>query len=136
MFRETGQIVEIKNGWAGIRLTQGEQCSHCAVKGACSSIGSGERVIHTRVDSSFRVGDHIELAFESSTRIASAVIVFLIPVFFMIAGLAVAAISFGDAEKPAIVGSFGGLILGFFIVWVVNKIVSKKKAFTPILRKI
>ena len=136
MFTETGQIVEIKNGLAAIQLTQGEQCSTCAVKGACSPLGSGARIIHTPVDPSFHAGDRIELAFEPSTRIASAAIVFLTPVFFMIAGLAVAAIVFGDAEKPAIIGSFGGLFVGFFLVWLVNKIVSKKRTFAPILRKI
>ncbi len=136
MFKETGKIIELNAGQASIQLLQSENCSQCSVNSACSGFGAGARIIRLPVDQTFHVNDEVELSFESSTHLTSAVIVFLMPVFFMIAGLAFAVIRYGQSDKFAIAGTFGGLILGFILVWIINKLLAKKAVWNPIIRKI
>jgi len=136
MFKESGKILDIEGGQARIQLFQSDNCNHCGAKTACSALGSGERIIRLPIGPTFHVNDLIELSFESSARIASAIIVFLLPVFTMIFGLAISVIKYGDADKTAILGSFGGLFIGFVLVWLINKLLAKKAVWNPILKKI
>jgi len=136
MFKETGKIIGFESGQAKIQLLQSDNCNHCGAKTACSSLGGGERIIRLPVLPNLNKDDLVELSFEPSTRIASAIIVFLLPVFTMIFGLAIAIIKFGDADKYAIIGSFGGLVIGFVLVWLINKLLAKKAVWNPVVRKI
>ena len=136
MFKETGKIIGFEGGQANIQMLQSDNCNHCGAKTACSGLGGGERIIRLPVGPNLHVNDLIELSFESSTRIASAIIVFLLPVFAMIAGLAIAIMKYGDADKYAIIGSFGGLAIGFVLVWLINKLLAKKAVWNPVVRKI
>ena len=136
MFKEKGQIVDIKEGKAEIRLTPGEHCHHCGAQTVCSSLGPSARIIRVKVNSTFNRGDWVELSFESSTRIISAVLVFLLPIILMVIGLAFAVIRYGDSEKVAILGSLSGLVGGFAIVGIINKLLAKRATWDPIVRKV
>jgi sigma-E factor negative regulatory protein RseC len=136
MFKETGKIVEIRAGQAKIQLFESNACNDCSAKTACSILGGGTRIIQVPIGPSFHVNDLIELSFESSTRITSVVIVFLLPVFTLIFGLAISVIKYGDTANTAILGSLSGLFIGFVLVWLINKLLIKKTLCNPIIRKI
>lgn len=136
MFKETGKILEIEQGQASVELFQNDNCNHCGAQTACSVLGGGHRIIRMPIGPTYHVNDLIELSFESSTRIASAIIVFLLPVLTMVFGLAISVIKYGDTNKAAIFGSFGGLLIGFVLVWLINKLLAKKAVWNPVVRKI
>ena len=136
MIKEIGNIVETRDGQATIQVIGGSQCHYCAAKTACTPLGTNVHIMQVPVKNGFQAGDYVEISFEPSSRMTSVVIVFLLPLFFMITGLALAAIYYPDSERMAVFGSFGGLLLGFAVVWILNKVIGRSSRFDPVLKKI
>jgi positive regulator of sigma E activity len=136
MIKEIGNIVETHDGQATIQIIAGGQCNYCSAKTACTPLGTNIRMMQAPVKNGFQAGDYVEISFEPLSRMTSVIIVFLLPLFLMITGLTLAAIYYQDSEKMAILGSFGGLLLGFVVVWILDKLIGKSSRFDPILKKI
>lgn len=136
MEKEIGKIVNLEDGKAVVQLTAGSQCDHCGAKTICSSLSSAIRQITVPSPEDVKIGDLVELVYKPSTRIASSLIVFIMPVLFMIAGYFVAVAIVQKSEGMGIIGSLFGIAAGIFLVWVFNRVLADKKDFSPYIKKI
>ena len=132
---EIGNVVEIKDDQATIQMVSGNQCTHCGAKAVCIAQGDSARVISVPVTKDLNVGDSVELSFSPSSRVKSAFIIFLLPILFMIMGVVLTTVYFENSETMTIPGAFGGLVFGFFIVWILNKFLSKRAGFKAVVKK-
>ncbi|UCE07861.1 MAG: SoxR reducing system RseC family protein [bacterium] len=126
-------IVNINNEKVVAQMEAGSQCQHCGAKHACSAIGGVVRQIEIPAKNDVQVGDHVTISYQS--QMVSALLVFLLPVLFLLAGYFIGFALFGT-EGKAILTALGGLIAAFFINWFLNKILAQERHFLPTILKI
>ncbi len=135
METEQGKIVDLKNGKAVIEMEAGSQCTHCGARHACSAMGGVVRQIEIPVKNNVKVGDRVTISYQSQSRIVSALLVFLLPVLFLIAGYFVGFTLFGT-EGKAILVALAGLVIAFILNWGLNKVFTTDSHFLPMIVKI
>ena len=132
---EKGQIINIDSNKVVVQMEAGSQCQQCSAKHACSGMGGVVRRIEIPMKNDVKIGDQVTISYLSQSRIISAVLVFLLPLFFLFAGYFLGFYFFGN-ESEAILTTFGGLIVGFILLWILNKFLSKDKHFLPTIIKV
>jgi len=130
----SGKIVKFKNGKAVVQMETGSQCNHCAARHACSVIDGAARQIEIPVENSIHINDQVTLSYQAKSRIISALLVFILPIIFLIAGYFVGFEVF-SSEGKAILSSIAGLIFAFVLLWGLNKILAKGQCFLPTVLK-
>jgi positive regulator of sigma E activity len=135
METEIGKIVTINDENAVVQMEAGSQCQHCGAKHACSAMGDVMRQIEIPAKNDVHVGDHVTISYQSQSRIVSVLLVFLLPVLFLIAGYFIGFALFGT-EGKGILTSLGGLVIAFILNWGLNKIFAKDSHFLPTIVKI
>ncbi len=135
METEIGKVVTINNDKVVVQMEAGSQCQHCGAKHACTAMGGVVRQIEIPAKNDVQVGDHVTISYQSKSRIVSAIIVFILPVLFLITGYFIGFSLFGT-EGKAILTALGGLIIAFILNWGLNKIFSKNSHFLPTIVKI
>ena len=75
------------------------------------------------------------ISYMSKSRIISAVLVFMLPVLFLFIGYFMGFYVFGN-EVGAILTTFGGLVVGFILLGITNKILAHNKHFLPTILKV
>ena len=131
MENESGIVVAVENGRAVIQMTPGSYCQKCAAKDICSSLGETTRQISVPTTKKLSVGERVTLSYRASSRVTSAMIVFILPILFLIAGYFFGTSFFGKSEGWGILGSLLGLVVGFVAIWLLNKILERKQSFIP-----
>ena len=133
---ETGTIVEIHKNLATIRMVPGSQCSHCGAQTICTTLGDSARILQVPVQNDMTVGDTVRVHFKSASRVEATIIVFVVPIFFMLAGLVAGLLISPENEGPVILSTFARLVVGFFTTWVLNKLFGNRSEFQPDVQKI
>jgi len=136
MEEEIGHVVNVDQGKIKIQLTPGSQCTHCSAKSICSSLGETVRVLEVESDEKVKLGDRVALIFKPSTRVLSATIIFILPVIFMIIGYFLMTAYYINTEGWGIIGSLLGLVFGFIVVRIFDRILLKTKGYKPIIKKV
>jgi len=135
---EQGTIVRITEGKAIIRVHTSEGCSTCGAKHACGFMGDGDtrqmEIPLSKDQHEFKEGDRITLSFQPQARVFSALMVFFLPVIFLIAGYFLGMKLFA-AEGKAIISAFAALVLAFVILWGLNRLFARDKNFLPTIEK-
>ncbi|MCR4401852.1 MAG: SoxR reducing system RseC family protein [Firmicutes bacterium] len=108
---ERGRVIEVSGGLAKVEVTRHEACRHC---GACG-LGRADRMVVEATNAiGARPGDEVALELESSRVLGAAFIAYMIPLFFMMAGIylgAVLARSAGRSGAASLLGVIFGLAL-------------------------
>lgn len=131
---ELGKIVNINNEKIVVQMEAGSQCQHCGGKPACTAMGGVVRQIEIPVENNLQVGDQVTINYQFQSRIVSAILVFLLPIIFLIAGYCIG-FYFFETEGKAILTGIGGLMLAFIVLWALNKILTRDKHFLPTILK-
>jgi len=132
---EKGKIVNIDSNKVVVQMEAGSQCQQCGAKHACAGMGGLVRQIEIPANNNVKIGEQVTISYMSQSRVISAVLVFLLPVFFLIAGYSLGVYLFGT-EVGAILTTFGGLIVGFILLGIMNKILAHNKHFLPTILKV
>ena len=131
MENEVGTIVKMKQGKMVIEVSSGGQCKLCGAAEACIPINdAGRKITLPYSSTNYKVGDRVKIMFKPKIRILSAVMVFLIPIIFLIFGYFIG-IKIFETENIAIGFSFLGLVFSFVLLWTMNKIISRGQTFVP-----
>ncbi|HEX9970584.1 MAG TPA: SoxR reducing system RseC family protein [bacterium] len=131
MENEVGTIVKIKQGKMLIELNSGGQCNLCGAAEACVPVNdAGRKITLPYSNTNLKVGNKVRIIIKPKIRIISAVMVFVIPILFLIIGYFIG-IKIFETENLAIVFSFVGLLLSFGLLWMINKIISNGQNFIP-----
>ncbi|HZJ82232.1 MAG TPA: SoxR reducing system RseC family protein [Clostridia bacterium] len=131
--KEIGEITQVKDTQATVKIKRNSSCGSC---NACS-MGQNEDEMFITVsnDLGANPGDWVELDLESLSVLKASAIVYLIPLFALIlgvaAGYALARYVSGNAE---LYGALGGLLLmviSFFIIRAMEPALNEKGEYTP-----
>ena len=107
--RERGRVIETRGNMAKVEIFRRDECSRCKVCG----FGSRDKIIADAVNTiGAKACDDVELELEGSQVVRAAVIVYLIPLVFLLVGLYLGTVfaSFIDRQDLA---SLTAAIFGF-----------------------
>ena len=135
MGTEEGKIIKLKNGKATVEMVVGSHCTSCRARHACSAMGGVVRQIEVPVKNGIRFGEQVTLSYNAKSRITSAGLVFLLPLVFLFIGYFVG-VSIFKNEIAAILTTFGGLIIGFISLGILNRALAHNNKFLPTIIKV
>jgi sigma-E factor negative regulatory protein RseC len=130
METETGWVKELKDGNAVLQLKSKSKCSHCGAKMICGAGNGVTRELIIPNSLLAKVGDQVEISYQESSRILSAFLVFIAPIILLITGY-IFGFNRSQSETIGAVWALIGLVVGFLILWLMNKILGKRRAFVP-----
>jgi positive regulator of sigma E activity len=129
MPREIGIVTGINKDKIILQLNGGEHCSHCAAKSVCA-VNENTRQLELTYHGTVNPGEKVEIEYTEKNKIAIAVIIFLLPLLFLISGYVLGNLLF-HTTLAAISGSILGLIIGATIPYFVNQWNEKKGIILP-----
>lgn len=136
MEEEIGHVTKVDHGKVKIQLTPGSQCTGCGAKSFCSALGETVRVLEVESEENVSPGDRVSLKFGASSKLTSAMIIFIFPIISMIAGYFLMTSLYINTEGWGIIGSLSGLVFGFIVVRILDRMLLKTKEYNPVIKKI
>ncbi len=126
----TGIITNIVGTKVQVQIVQLSACSSCHAKGACSASDKDEKFIDAEVtDTTFKIGDQVNLIGESSMGLFAVLIAFVIPFLLIIISLFILR-SYTTNEALSGTIALGVLVPYFIILSLFNKKLQNKLKFT------
>lgn len=123
---EIGQVVKLKKNSAVVSFDRKSACDSCHM---CATTKGGMKV-ETTVPNTLgvNVGDYVEVEMGEKFVLTAAVIVYIIPLLFVGAGIGIGLLF---SELVQLLLALFGLAIGFGIAIFLDKLVKKKKGFSP-----
>ena len=129
---ETGKVIKVYDDIAEVNFKRKSSCDKCKV---CSLEDSGTVSIKLKNEIGAKIGDIVEVGISDKRLTQSNWIVFGIPLLVLLIGMIVANVLKLKELHSILIGA-GSLVLGFVIVFVIDKIIAKNKSFSPKILKI
>lgn len=120
---ETGVVVALEGRFAYIERIHLAGCKNCAMHGLCGSKDNPKLKFYNNIH--LQVGDFVQININAGLRIFSSFIVFVFPIIMLFIFLVIGML-FKLSEKISVLMAFGGLILAFLIVWMIDKYIGLK----------
>ena len=147
MICEAGRVTAIEGQWAMVETFQISACKSCSAKAGCGqsalgSIFSGKRHLVKVSTGEFadklHVDDEVELAIADDIMLSSSMMVYLLPLFAMIAGAVSgpAIFTFLSGDLPALLGAGAGFVLACIGLRAFSLANADNPRFQPVLHKI
>jgi positive regulator of sigma E activity len=134
LIEDIAVVREVKDGKARVQLPETGNCKSCVMNGVCRQ-GHQLKSHWIETDIELKPGDLVRIFVAPALRIASSFIIFLLPIFVMLAVYLVFKYLFLSSENIAIMSSILSLGLSAFIIYLLDKIWGKKIKF-EILEKL
>ncbi len=128
--QETGIIREVRGEEVLVELTPVSSCSTCALNSVCNPKDVEKPVLTASNPIHAKVGEWVKLEMNPGAAVTSAFLLFIFPLIGLLAGY-FAGHPFGRVGE--IVGSFGGFAVFLLIVKFLDPILTKTRAFKPIV---
>ena len=136
MATEKGIVIRETAATAWVKTNRTEACKHCASRGSCHTVGSGEEMEVEAINMvGAKAGDHIILTFETAPFLKATFLLYVFPIIMMLIGAAIGqwlAVTMGWSESPS--SLFLSLIALFLTVLFVRKKANQlagKKEYRP-----
>ena len=118
----TGIVTKIDGNNVSVKLHKSSSCSHCSCCREERKMGSD---FEFKINQKVEIGDLVTLEIAEKDVVKAALIAYIMPPIFMIAGYIIAA-SLGFSETKSIIGSFIGVIVSFVILGIYDRVFAKK----------
>lgn len=137
---ECGMVVKEEKGRILVESEPEGFCVSCKARGSCTmSQDTKKRQLWMDNVLGASPGDQVSFGIKEEGMVILSIVIYLIPVIFVIGG-AVAGSAFigflSDTDLKAALGGLIGLLVSFVIIWLVSRLFSHKKSFTPQLLSI
>lgn len=117
-----GIVTQIVDNKVKLKLFKSSSCSHCS---QCSEASKYGKDYEFTIDKKVELGDLVTLEISERDVIKAAAIAYIMPPVFMILGYIIAnKLDFNELQSA--IGSFVGLAISFFILFVYDKFFAKK----------
>ncbi|RAK06472.1 RseC/MucC-like positive regulator of sigma(E) [Halanaerobium saccharolyticum] len=140
---ELATVVKRKKNKAEVKIIRHSACSKCDK--SCSLAGDShdqeEIVLEVEDEIGVKTGDQVLVEMEKGNLLFATVVVYVIPIFLMIAGYffgvwIASLLNTQAAELAGIAGTFAFLILSFLINKLFNSRLKEISSFQPKIRRI
>ena len=126
--KEAGKVVDINGDDAKLRFNRTSMCSKC---GACGmTAGKNEIIVSVRNSLNARVGDTVEIEFDSRNVLTSSLIAYIFPLIMLFIGIWIGyLIPQNFFEVKDVMAAILGLIFcaaSFIILKILNPVLKRK----------
>lgn len=122
---EVGQVVKLKKNYAVVRFDRKSACDSCHMCAVTKDGMKVETVIPNTLN--VNVGDFVEVSMGDKFVLTAAAIVYIIPLLLVGAGIGIGTLF---SEIVQIILAVVGLVVGFGIALLLDRVVRKKKGFS------
>ena len=129
--KHSGEVVRIGRDTVYVRMTVGSACSGCHAKAVCGVDESAEKIVEiSGVEAAeYSVGEVVEVALQSNSMGAMAVVLTYVVPFFVLALLLVGSTVVGLSEGAAALVALGGVVVYYLVLYLVRERVKKTIKF-------
>ncbi len=129
--KHSGEVVGICGDTVTVRLTVSSACSGCHAKAVCGVDESAEKIVEiSGVEAAeYSVGEVVEVALQSNSMGAMAVVLTYVVPFFVLALLLVGSTVVGLSEGAAALVALGGVVVYYLVLYLVRERVKKTIKF-------
>jgi positive regulator of sigma E activity len=131
MKEDIGTVVAINGRKVTLEICPTEGCASCSMSGVCGA-GNKNRYFTLETDQPVEIGDQVTLQIHGGSEVVSSLVLFLLPILFMIFGFVLGRFILGLKEGSAVLISILGLGLSFFVVRLIDHFYGKKMFMTII----
>lgn len=118
-------VVEIKGRKITVEVCPSSGCSSCSMNGVCGG-GNKNKYFTLETDLPVKVGDQLILQIHGGSEVVSSLVLFLLPIIFMILGFILGRYILHFSEGTSVLFSILGLGLSFFVVRIIDHYYGKK----------
>ena len=132
--KHSGEVVRIERNVVYVKMTVNSACSGCHAKAVCGVGESEDKVVEveTSLASEYNIGERVEVALQSDTMGAKAVILTYVVPFFVLSLLLVAAVVGGLGEGLAVVVALAGVVAYYGVLYLMRDKIKNRIKFTII----
>lgn len=137
MIEEYARVVRVDGDYAWVETDRRGSCGSCSSQGGCGSATFSKlfnaKPLQVRAENraGARVGDAVVVGLQDSALVRSSLVVYLLPLFFMLAG-AMGAQALAGGEGIVALGGIAGLAAGFGAV----AFLSRRAARNPLYQAV
>jgi sigma-E factor negative regulatory protein RseC len=139
--KEEGIVLRTGPGTALVRTVRTDACDSCEAKDACNMLGGGK---DSEIEAINKIGaktdDRVVIGFESSSLFKASLLLYILPVVFMIAGALTGqklSIKYGLSETfYSALSAFLSFAAAFIIVRILGNRMARKDAYRAKLIRI
>lgn len=120
--KHSGEVVRIEQDRVYVRMTVNSACSGCHAKAVCGVDESKEKVVEVEniEAADYYIGESVEVALQSVSMGAKAVVLTYVVPFFVLVIALVGAVVLGLGEGSAVVAALSGVAVYYLLLYVLR----------------
>ena len=129
--KHSGEVVRIERDVVYVKMTVNSACSGCHAKAVCGVGESEDKIVEveTLQASNFNIGESVEVALQSESMGTKAVVLTYVVPFFILALLLVLVGAFGHSEAMAALMALGGVVVYYFVLYLLRHRIQNRIKF-------
>ncbi|MBQ2374368.1 MAG: SoxR reducing system RseC family protein [Alistipes sp.] len=129
--KHSGEVVRIERDVVYVKMTVNSACSGCHAKAVCGVGESEDKIVEveTLQASNFNIGESVEVALQSESMGTKAVVLTYVVPFFILALLLVLVGAFGHSEAMAALMALGGVVVYYFVLYLLRHRIKNRIKF-------
>ncbi len=140
MTAERGIVEKVEPGWAWVKTKRSSACSSCASRHHCLTQGGDQMLVKAQNTAQAKKGDEVELYLSTKTKLKGTAIVYLLPVFGILAGaFSAGPLSEALGLNPSLgtaVFTVAGLVSAVFLMRHLANRMAAKQVLTPLVKRV
>jgi sigma-E factor negative regulatory protein RseC len=140
MSAEHGIVEKVESGWAWVKTKRSSACASCASRHHCLTQGADQMLVKAQNTAQAKKGDEVELYLSTRTKLKGTAIVYLLPVFGILAGaFSASPLSKALGLNPSLgmaVFTLTGLVLAVFLMRYLANRMDANQALTPLVKRV
>ena len=129
--REAGEIVELHDGYAEIKMNAKDQCPSCGAKGLCRVSGTQSRQIRLPLNGlNLRTGDLVEIDTPARSLLTASFLVFILPLLLSSTAYFIVYI-LKHNQGWALIGFFGTFVFSEAFLILIDRWFGHSRFFQP-----
>ena len=130
--KEEGIITRAEGDKAWVKVRRSSMCEVCNSRDACNTLSDSntmEAQVYNPVNG--KEGDHVEFMISTSSLLKITGLLYIFPVFFLLAGAISGYVFFEPPEFYALILGLAGFFFSYIFIRLISNKVTQDKRFTP-----
>ena len=140
MSAERGIVEKVEPGWAWVKTKRSSACNSCGSRHHCLTQGGDQMLVKAQNTVHAKKGDEVELYLSTKTKLKGTAIVYLLPVFGILAGaLSASPLSQALGLNPSLGMAFftiTGLVASVLLMRSLANRMAANQTLTPLVKRV
>ncbi len=135
--QDFGKIVSLTDDLAQVSIQPHGGCENCGMKAACAPGENTQLLWAVRPpDKPLKVGDEVVVEVKPQVKVMGSALVFIFPLAGLFPGYFAGYELSGGSNDYGVLGAFGGLVLFFALVRLIDRFAGRKAGLKPMITQV